>query len=39
MKKIARAITGVLDDVKSEVEELIWKWMSTQATDVDATGR
>ena len=39
MKKIARAITGALDGVKSEVEEAIGKWMSVQATDVDSTGR
>ena len=38
-EKIAEAINEVLQDVKGEVEEAIGRWMSVQATEVDATGR
>ena len=37
-EKIARAINGALEDIESEVEEAIGKWMSVQATGVGATG-
>ena len=38
-EKVAGAINRVLEDVESEVEEVIGKWMSLQATGVDVVGR
>ena len=37
--KVAGVITGVLEDVESEVEEEIGKWMSLQATGTGVVGR
>ena len=34
-EKVAGTVNGVIDDVESEVEEAIGKWMSLQATGVD----
>ena len=37
-KKVVVAINGTLDNVESEVEEAIGKWMSLQAAEVDVAG-
>ena len=37
-KKVVVAINEMLDNVESEVEEAIGKWMSLQAAEVDVAG-